>query len=44
MSRGFAMFGCLFSIFECQMEKLRHKDDGINSFVAGGFTSMIVAA
>lgn len=38
------MFGCFFSIFECQMENMRHKDDGINSFVSGAFTSMIVAA
>jgi len=22
MSRGFAVFGCFFSIFECQMEKV----------------------
>ena len=26
------------------MEKLRHRDDGMNSFIAGGFTSMVVAA
>lgn len=44
MSKGFAIFGCFFSVFECQLEKMRKKDDGINSFVSGMFTSMIVAA
>lgn len=44
MSKGFAIFGCFFSVFECQLEKLRCKDDAINSFVSGMFTSMIVAA
>ena len=44
MSRGFAFFGCFFSVFECQLERLRHKDDCWNSFVSGGLTSIIVAA
>lgn len=44
MSRGFAMFGCFFSVFECQLERLRHKDDAMNSFLSGGFTSCLVAA
>jgi len=44
MGKGFAFFGCFFCLFECAMEKMRIKDDSINSFVSGMFTSMIVAA
>jgi hypothetical protein len=44
MGKGFAFFGAFFCLFECAMEKLRYKDDSVNSFVSGMFTSMIVAA
>jgi len=43
MSWGFAVFGFFFSIFECQSEKLRGKDDAINSFYAGALTSSVLA-
>ena len=43
MSRGFAVFGFFFSIFECQLERLRKRDDAWNSFYSGAFTSMILA-
>lgn len=57
-SRGFAVFGGLFSIFECQIEKvyffnisplfyknfqLRLRDDALNSFWAGAFTSIMIS-
>lgn len=44
MAKSFAMFGCLYSIFECQLESMRCKDDGLNSFASAMFTSMILAA
>jgi hypothetical protein len=44
MGKGFAYFGAFFCLFECAMEKVRIKDDSINSFFSGMFTSMIVAA
>jgi hypothetical protein len=37
------VFGFFFSIFECQSEKLRGKDDAINSFYAGALTSSVLA-
>lgn len=42
--KGFATFGGLFVLFECMIEHVRGKDDGINSFFAGGSTSMILGA
>jgi import inner membrane translocase subunit TIM22 len=44
MSKSFAFFGCFFSVFECQLERLRHKDDMWNSFFSAGMTSIIVSA
>ncbi len=43
MSKGFAIFGFFFSIWECQSEKLRKRDDAVNSFFAGALTSSILA-
>jgi import inner membrane translocase subunit TIM22 len=43
MAKGFAIFGFFFSIWECQCEKMRMKDDSINSFYAGALTSSILA-
>lgn len=44
MARGFGIFGAFFSIFECQLERLRAKDDSFNSFYSGMFTTMIIAS
>ncbi len=44
MAKGFGVFGFFFSIFECQLEKLRYRDDGLNSFYGGFLTTMILAA
>ena len=44
MAKGFGVFGFFFSLFECQLEKLRARDDALNSFYAGGFTTMIIAS
>ena len=43
-AKSFALFGGLYSIFECQVEKLREVDDGFNSFIGCGFTSMLLTA
>ncbi|EGR27932.1 mitochondrial import inner membrane translocase subunit tim17 family protein, putative, partial [Ichthyophthirius multifiliis] len=39
----FCSFWFFFSVFECQVEKLRIRDDSINGFYAGAFTSMIIS-
>ena len=42
--KGFASFGGFFVLFECMIEHVRAKDDGINSFFAGAATSMLLGA
>jgi hypothetical protein len=42
-ARGFASFGVLYAIFDCQLEKMRKKTDLINGFVAGGLTMVTLA-
>ena len=42
-ARGFAVFGSLFSMFECVMEKGRKRSDPINSFLAGGASTAFLA-
>ncbi|KAL4478848.1 hypothetical protein ABPG72_009674 [Tetrahymena utriculariae] len=42
-ARSLAIFGTFFSVFECQVEKLRIRDDPINGFYSGAFTSMIIS-
>ncbi len=44
MAKGFGIFGAFFSIFECQLERLRARDDSLNSFYSGMFTTMIIAS
>lgn len=44
MAKGFAIFGAFYSIFECQLEKLRYRDDATNSFLSCMFSSMVLAA
>ncbi|CAD8112207.1 unnamed protein product [Paramecium sonneborni] len=44
MAKGFAIFGAFYSIFECQLEKLRIRDDATNSFLSCMFSSMVLAA
>lgn len=44
MAKGFGVFGALFSVYECQMEKLRYKEDSFNSFYPGMFTTIIIAS
>ena len=43
-AKGFASFGGFFVLYECMIEHIRVKDDGINSFLAGMATSMILGA
>jgi hypothetical protein len=43
-AKGFASFGGIFVLFECMVEHVRAKDDGINSFLAGMATSMLLGA
>jgi len=43
-TKGFAAFGFGFAMFECLLEKMRHRDDGYNSFYSGTFTTMMFAA
>jgi len=44
MAKGFGVFGALFSVFECQLEKMRAKEDSWNSFYPGMFTTIIIAS
>lgn len=44
MAKGFGIFGALFSVYECQMEKIRYKEDSFNSFYPGMFTTIIIAS
>lgn len=44
MAKGFGIFGAFFSVFECQLEKLRKRDDSLNSFYAGMFTTMLITS
>jgi len=44
MAKGFGVFGALFSVYECQMEKMRYKEDSFNSFYPGMFTTIIIAS
>ena len=43
-AKGFASFGGFFVLFECMIEHVRAKDDGVNSFLAGAGTSIVLAA
>ena len=42
-AKGFAVFGSLFALFECMVEKLRHRTDILNSYYSGMFTTMFLA-
>ena len=42
-ARGFAVFGALFALFECMVEKQRLRRDGIGCFFGGGCTTMFIA-
>ena len=42
-ARGFAIFGALFQLFECMVDKTRQRSDILNSFYGGGFTTMYLA-
>lgn len=42
-ARGFTSFGILYSIFDCQLERLRKRTDTTNSFLAGGLTTFTLA-
>lgn len=42
-ARGFVMFGVLYSIFDCQLEKMRKKTDLVNCFMSGGLTTFTLA-
>jgi hypothetical protein len=42
-ARGFVAFGVLYSIFDCQLEKMRKKTDLMNCFLSGGFTTLTLA-
>jgi import inner membrane translocase subunit TIM22 len=44
MAKGFGIFGFFFSLFECQIERLRARDDSLNSFYSGMFTTMIITS
>lgn len=43
-SKGFASFGGVFVLFECMVEHVRGKEDGVNSFVSGFATSVVLGA
>ena len=43
-AKSFAVFGGFFVLFECMIQHVRAKDDGVNSFFAGAGTSMVLAA
>ncbi len=42
-ARGFAVFGGLFALFECMVEKQRNRTDFMNSFFGGQLTTMYLA-
>lgn len=42
-ARGFVAFGVLYSIFDCQLEKMRRKTDHFNCFASGGLTTLTLA-
>jgi len=39
MSKGFSVFGFYYTIWECQVEKVRGRDDPWNLMIAGMLTS-----
>jgi hypothetical protein len=41
--KSFAVFGGMFAMFECLIEKKRHRHDSYNSFFSGGLTTMFLA-
>ena len=43
-AKGFATFGFFLVLYECMMEHMRVKDDGVNSFLAGFATSVVLGA
>lgn len=42
-AKGFAVFGALFALFECIIEKTRCRTDILNSYYGGMFTTMFLA-
>ena len=42
-AKGFAVFGGMFAIYECMIEKKRHRHDSYNAFFSGGLTTMFLA-
>lgn len=42
-ARGFARFGAAFVFFECLLEKFRRRNDKVNSFFAGGASTVFLA-
>ena len=42
-AKSFAVFGALFALFECMVEKQRMRHDPVNSFFGGGLTTMYLA-
>jgi len=44
MGGGFAMWGGLFSTFDCTLQAIRRRDDPINAIVSGGITGGVLAA
>lgn len=40
--KGFATFGGIFVLFECMIEHVRAKEDGMNSFLSGFATSVVL--
>ena len=41
-AKGFATFGGVFVLFECMIEHVRAKEDGLNSFASGFATSIVL--
>jgi len=42
-AKSFAVFGSLFQIFECMLDKTRKRSDIWNSYYGGMFTTMFLA-
>lgn len=42
-AKGFAIFGGMFAMFECMIEKKRNRHDSFNAFFSGGLTTMFLA-
>ena len=42
-AKSFAVFGGMFAMFECMLEKKWHWHDSYNSFCSGGLTTMFLA-